>query len=134
MPRLRFRSEKERKIIENAFLCFKMVKNEDLLKEYLDFCYTNEVTSMVRKKATRIGCESHHVVPRRLLKLYVKNIEDYKKVQMVYNDNYNRILLTHEDHIKAHILLNEALRKFPKRILNYTVGYPKTYKNKEKII
>lgn len=73
------------------------IKNEDKLREYINFCLDNSLTSPIKFKSSK-----HHILPKAKSLPFVKykNLKDY---------SWNGVNLFHKDHFIAHSILAEAV-------------------------
>lgn len=82
--------------LENIMQQFKKYKIKDnkKLKEYLVFCMEKN-----QQKEIKFKTVNHHLLPRKL----------FPEFSSFKNNKFNKIILTHSDHYRAHYLLSIAI-------------------------
>lgn len=106
--------------MRNTFNGYRIVKGSYLTTRYLRYCYEHCHYGLTRKQSKKLGYEKHHLLPKSIL--YILETQpsvNPKKLYKCYRDGTNTVMLTPEEHIKAHQLLNEALTIELKKKLNY---------------
>lgn len=127
-------SEKEINFVTSFMNGYRLCISSGCVSRYINYCYSHAHYDDSQTKLKKLGYESHHVIPKSILNNIGKNLT-YKKftknnivrynkkrklIDLLLHGYANRVMLTEQEHIRAHILLNEALRKEYKERVNYS--------------